>query len=486
MRARHLPSVVALTVATAGAIAIPHQAHAQRLDVFGTRDEASASPAAPLLKGASCVALPDTHPIELDDVILQAICAHPKARQAWAEARAKAAALGIADAAYLPRLNVSTGIERDTLSSTYDESAWGLGSVRQSQNSSSKYAMLNMSWVLFDFGKRGAARREARALLIAANASQDAALQRVLFDAARAFYALREAQATLDATLSIETITADSLAQASAKHAAGAETLADELQARTSHWRAVLERVNAQGKAQAAIGALAVTIGVPADTPLQIAPPEHDRDAGPGIRAGIDQLIAEAKLHHPSLIAARANLDAAVAKVDAARAEGRPTIALVGSLAQNNPSYQQQPLSAPLTRSRSSTIGVQVTIPLFEGFASGYRNAEAHARADARQATLDDTELQVSLEVWKSYHSVQAYSLNLDNSRKLLDDAQHSLAIARGRYRAGVGSFIDLLNAQTALADAQKQRVLAISHWRTARLELAASLGELGLWRDPR
>ncbi len=469
-----------------------------QLDVFRTRGEVAAGPATPRLAGASCNVLPERGPLELGDVMRQAICAHPKARQAWAEARARAAALGLADAAYLPKLNVTAGVERDTLASTYDESAWGLGSISQSQNTSSKYAMANLSWVLFDFGKRGAARREARALLAAANASQNATLQSVLYDAAQAFYALREARATLASTRHVEAITADSLSEASARHAAGAGTLADELQARTSHWRAVLDRVNAQGEARSAAGALAAAMGLPADTALPVAgfdeahaeDRDEDRDgngdAEREIGAGIDQLIAQAKLSHPSLVAARANLDAAYARVDAARAEGRPTISLVGSLTQNNPSYQQQPLSAPLTRSRSSMIGVQVTIPLFEGFASGYRVAEARAQADARQAALDDTELQVSLEVWKRYQSVRADATNLGNSRHLLDDARRSLEIARGRYRAGVGTFVDLLNAQTALADAQKQRVLAISHWRTARLQLAASLGELGLWRESR
>ncbi|ALB14658.1 hypothetical protein ACT79_30375 [Burkholderia pseudomallei] len=82
----------------------------------------------------------------------------------------------------------------------------------------------------------------------------------------------------------------------------------------------------------------------------------------------------------------------------------------------------------------------------------------------------------------ESYQSLQTDTANLDNSKDLLGDAQRSLDIARGRYKAGVGTFTELLNAQTALADAQKQRVQALSKWRTARLKLAASLGSIGLW----
>ncbi|WP_122173707.1 TolC family protein [Burkholderia stabilis] len=457
-------------------------AEAQMLDVFRTRDDVSETPAVPLLRDASCHPLPDAHPLELNDAILQAICAHPQARRAWADARAQAAALGVATAAYLPTLNATAGIQRNTLSTTYDYSMFGTGSISRSQNTSSKYGALNLSWVLFDFGKRGAARRQALALLAAANATQDDTLQTVFFDTAQAFYALRDAQASLDAARQIEATAGESVAEANARHKAGVGTLADELQARTSYRRAVLDRVSAEGSTHAAMGTLAVAIGRDANTAMQITFQESDVGMPDEIGAGIDQLIDAAKQRRPRLVAARAKLDAARANADAARAQDRPTISLVGNLTQNNPSYQQQPQSIPITRSRGSMIGVQVTIPLFEGFAAGYRVEQARAQVDAQEAAVRDTELQVSLDVWKSYHGVQTDMANLVNSRDLLNDAQRALDIARGRYKEGVGAFTELLNAQTALADARKQRVMALSKWRIARLKLAASLGKLGLW----
>lgn len=54
--------------------------------------------------------------------------------------------------------------------------------------------------------------------------------------------------------------------------------------------------------------------------------------------------------------------------------------------------------------------------------------------------------------------------------------------VARGRYKAGVGKTLELLNAQSTLASAQQQRIQAMSNWRAARVKLAASLGRLGMW----
>jgi outer membrane protein len=54
--------------------------------------------------------------------------------------------------------------------------------------------------------------------------------------------------------------------------------------------------------------------------------------------------------------------------------------------------------------------------------------------------------------------------------------------VAQGRYKAGVGSTLELLEAQRAMADAAQQRINALATWRATRLRLAASLGKLGFW----
>jgi outer membrane protein len=304
-----------------------------------------------------------------------------------------------------------------------------------------------------------------------------------LLGAAQAYYDLRDAQGIEAAARAAEDAARESLNEAKARHDAGAGELADQLQAQTTYRRAMLDRVTAQGDVEAARGSLAAAMGLPADSPVQIAPERGPTDLHT-FEQSVSQLMDEAKAQHPKLVAARAKLDAARANVDAVRAQGLPSVALTASLARNNPSYQQQPQQVPVTASRGSSIGIRVTIPLFDGFSSGYRVATARAQADAAEAELQANELQVSLDVWKSYQNLRVDTINLDNSKALLDEARRSIEIARGRYKAGVGTFTELLSAQTALADAEKQRVQAISKWRTARLKLAASLGHLRLDSD--
>ncbi|MPV59423.1 channel protein TolC [Burkholderia sp. HI2761] len=465
-------TAVALTVFMAPACA-------QMLDIYSTRSEVPAEPSASMASVTACGTARERDKLRaltLEDAILLSICSHPQLRQTWSNARAAAADVGVSKAAYWPTLNVTAGIQRDNLTSTYS-----IGS--QTQRSTSRYEMINLSWVLFDFGARGANLDRARALLRAANATNDDTLQSVFYDAAQAFYQMRDAQAAVDAAYEVERAAQESLAEATARHSGGAGTLGDALQAQTTYRKALLDRVSAEGDMQAAVGSLATTLGVDADTPLRIDDVQPMPDRAEFTR-GVSDLISEAKRSHPKLIAARERLEAARDEVRSVRAQSLPTISLTGSMGRNNPSYQQQASLLQLQSSRSNSIGIQISIPLFEGFASGYRIAGAQARADAKEADVRNTELQVSLDVWKSYQSLQTDTANLDNSQHLLETALHSLDIARGRYRAGVGTFTDLLNAQSALADARRQRVLAVSKWRIARLKLAESLGRLGLWND--
>ncbi|KEZ03189.1 channel protein TolC [Burkholderia sp. MSh2] len=453
-------------------------ADAQLLDVYGTRSMTGASPAAPVLRNASCEPTIENRPVDLDDVMLQAVCASPLARQAWANARAQAAQVGVEEAAYLPRLDATTGVERDNLSTTYAEP--GYGGVTQSQNSTSRYLMLQLNWLLFDFGRRSASVRHARDLLEAANAAEASALQTVLFNAAQAYYDLRDAQATADAARASEAAARESLDEARARHDAGAGTLSDQLQAQTSYRRMVLDRVSADGAIESARGALAVAMGLRADAPLQLAP-EASRVAPDDVVREVSRAMDVAMDRNPQLLEARAKLDAARANVDVVRAQNRPSVSLTGSLALNNPSYQQQPSQIPVKSSRGNTIGIQVSIPLFDGFSSGYQIAAAQEQANAAEADLHGSELQVSLDVWKGFHDLQADTSNLDNTEQLLADARQSLDVARGRYRAGVGTMTELLAAQSALADARKLQALAVSKWHTGRLKLATSLGELSV-----
>ncbi|MBK3745898.1 TolC family protein, partial [Paraburkholderia aspalathi] len=138
--------------------------------------------------------------------------------------------------------------------------------------------------------------------------------------------------------------------------------------------------------------------------------------------------------------------------------------------------------SVEATTSLKNSVGVQLTIPIFEGFGRTYQIRQAEAQTELQRDTLDEVQQQVGLDVWTSYQALQTSTHNLDNSATLLDVAHRSYMAAQRRYQVGVGNILELLNAQSSLAGAKRQRIQALTDWRSARLQLASKLGKLGMW----
>lgn len=447
---------------------------------LGPPNEIASEVILPVLGPYLCAPLADGHPVGVTDAVVQAICSNPKIKRAWSSVHAQEAAVGVARAAYFPTLGGRMNAERNSNNVAYDYTEMGGTQLHGEQRSESLSSEIKLGWTLFEFGHRSARLERDRDLLSAAISSRDETLQNVFFSAAQAFYMLEEKRSALDAARRYEDIAARSEDAATAKHHAGAGNLSDELQAKTNHRRAIVERIDAEGEVKAATGKLAVVMGWEANHPLTLA---SDVDLTFPDFAGdsVDHVIDIAMQRRPILRTAKAKLDAQQANEEMARSERMPVLSLVGTLTDVRSHAQHWGSTPPVTRSRGNMIGVQIEIPFFDGFATRYHVAQAHAQVDEQRAEVEDVELQISLEVWGSYNEVKTCEKNLVNSAHLLSDAEAALGVAKGRYQAGVGGFTELLNAQIELAGAQRIRVRSVARLRSARLMLAKSIGRLSL-----
>jgi outer membrane protein len=248
----------------------------------------------------------------------------------------------------------------------------------------------------------------------------------------------------------------------------------DRLQAATALAKATLEKNRALGAYRKALSVLVYAMGVPAEA--QITLPDEP-EAGPA-REGRDlgEWMDRAAKNHPAIAAARAQLEAARQRVAAARSEGLPTIDFAGNYYQNG--YPGQGLLAQKTR--VSTLGVTLTIPLFDGFSTTYKIRGAQAQAGEREADLRDAEHRILTDVIKAHADAASALLNMESSEALLKAAGESLASSQRRYDKGAANILEILNAQGALADAWRERIRCLAEWRSARLRLLAAAGMLG------
>ncbi|MEW6346233.1 MAG: TolC family protein [Pseudomonadota bacterium] len=342
---------------------------------------------------------------------------------------------------------------------------------------------MSLSWVLYDFGGRSAALRNANELLAAAQANQLAVLQTVFGTVAKDFYAAQAVQGTLSAAREVEHTAKTSADAATARTDRGVAAISDQLQAQTAYAEAVVSRTKAESDWASAVGTLASDMNLAPTTQIVLPDVGDGVKPDPEFGESVAALIEDAQHNYPGVAAAVAQVEAAKAKVAQTRAEGLPRLNLVAQYNFNNQPTSLQ-LGFPVfpATHREWYLGFQVTIPIFEGFARTYQVRQAEAQTELQVDLLAEARQQVGLSVWNAYQSLQGATKNLDNSANLLTLARHSFEAAQRRYQIGVGSILELLNAQSALANANKQRIQALTDWRSARLQLASRLGKLGMW----
>jgi outer membrane protein len=452
-------------------------------DPLFTGRSVPATAAAAMLGDASagvCEFGPLPNPLPLQDAVERGLCNNPKTREAWAQVKIQAAGVGMGRAAYLPTVTGNwQGVHDDTVTNVTGFPQFS----SDFRNGALKTDSVSLSWVLYDFGGRKAALQNATALLAAAHASQEAALETAFAAVAKDYYAAQAAQGAFSAAQEIERTANDSFKAATVRVDKGVAPVTDELQAQTSWAEAVVNKTKAQGDWQTALGTLASDMDLDPSVPITLP------DVGDGVAPdrefsnSVADLIQEARRSHPSVMAAEAQVDAAIAKVAETRAEGLPSVSLVAKYSQNNnPTTLQLGLPQFPATGHEWFIGFQLTIPIFEGFVRTYQIRQAEAQTELQRDTLDEVQQQVGLDVWNSYQTLQTTTHNLANSAMLLDVAQRSYTAAQRRYQVGVGNILELLNAQSSLAGAQRQRIQGLTDWRSARLQLAAKLGKLGMW----
>jgi len=420
-------------------------------------DTEAALPLKPALRLGGAVGDPcaDAMPqgaLSLSDVVNLALCNNPQTREVWASSRVQAAQVGVSQGSYFPGVSVSASGNRDT------------------PGASRRTVGLTLSYLLYDFGGRAAGLENARQLLAAASATQDATVQAVFLSAVQSYYQTQATQAALDAAGESERAAKASFDAAEARYLAGSATPADKLQAQTAWSQAMLNRITADGALKKAGGTLANVIGLEANRGVTLEAASTEAVVPADFSRDVNALIEEAKRRRPDLVAAEAQVKAAEASADAARAAGKPTVSLTASNTRTN--------SAGIS-SHGSSLGVSVSVPLFAGYAPTYRIRAAEAQIEARQAQKERVQLQVALDVWNAYQNLVTATQSLRTTADLLQSAEQSERVARGRYRAGVGSILDVLNAQSALASARQQRIQSRLDWNIGRAALAQSMGSL-------
>jgi outer membrane protein TolC len=178
--------------------------------------------------------------------------------------------------------------------------------------------------------------------------------------------------------------------------------------------------------------------------------------------------LATARNQRPELKQATQQISLYDQAIIAAAAGSKPSLSLFGNYGVHNYIFSDD---AAHTRD-GFTVGARVTWPVFDGFLTKGRVDQAKAQRAQAAIDADDARRGVELEVRQAYSDYKQALELLEAQKKTVEGAAEALRLAEARFKAGAGTQLDVLSAQTALTEARSNEIQALYEYNLANANL--------------
>jgi outer membrane protein TolC len=122
-------------------------------------------------------------------------------------------------------------------------------------------------------------------------------------------------------------------------------------------------------------------------------------------------------------------------------------------------------------------LGMTLSIPVFKGFLNKSRVNQEESAFRSLEKDNEQLKQQVGQEVWDAWLSVKESTDRISTSMKATDSAKENLSLAEGEYKEGVGSIIQLTDAQTTFVSAEQNYIQALADYKISTAQLKRTLG---------
>jgi len=319
--------------------------------------------------------------------------------------------------------------------------------------------------LLYDVNHTRDLVRQQQALERVAGASLTTTQAELVLQVKRLFYACVQADRLVEVNAANVRNRRQHLALASARLASGLGLPYDLVRGEAAVADAVYGLTSARRDASQARVALAELMGLDPRTPLELVAKGEEGSVPDAVAAAVDLALTQ----RPEMTRAQAAVDASRHAIAAARTTNSPTVTGSVALLRRGETLFDDPNAV------SVAVGMQWT-PFDAGLQKA-RVAEAEAGLEANQAQLESVRLQVIADISQAFLDLKTAEQRVVTARAQVANAEEARRLAEGRYRAGIGIFIDVIDAQTALDVANTNLVNAETAVAQARAAYARATG---------
>lgn len=253
-----------------------------------------------------------------------------------------------------------------------------------------------------------------------------------------------------------------------AQYNVGLVASSDVLAARTNLADAQTTLITRQNSADVAETDLNIVIGYPVSTSIETADKEMHYLP---YNVTLEQAKAYALLHRATLVKSAMDVKSAEESVKKAKAGYLPTVSLTAD--KNYKSYDNY----RGTSNNGWSVGAKASLDIWDGGSTRntikVREAQLESAKEANLAAVDG----VLHEVQSAYLNLRAAEQTISSTKVAVEEGQESFRIASLRYRAGVGSNLDVLDAETSLTTARNNYVQALYNYNIYVATLEQAVG---------
>ena len=323
-------------------------------------------------------------------------------------------------------------------------------------------AEVSLSQLLFDFGKTVASVDAARKLAEVSRFGIELQRQLVTLAVKEAYintlFAQRlirvQRQALERADLNLKSVRGF--------YDVGTRPKSDVVRAEVDVANARVDNIRADNAERVARVALNTAIGVSATTKFDLV----DSLVYVKVTESSENLVAEALKQRPEYTQAKLLIASSESLLKRSFRDFFPDVVGTGSYGRVRSDLDE-----------SWTVGISLNWSIFDGGNRLARYREAKANLDASQQRLKATELDISREVEQARSTVVETDERIVAAQAAVASAQENFRLVQGRFDAGVGTILDLTDAQLALTQAQNSEALALADFRIALARLDRALG---------
>lgn len=395
--------------------------------------------------------------LTLDEALGTALKNHPQLIEAKENLKGAEAGTGLALANYYPQINISAD---------WSKGRSFLTPLENIKDIEVQTDALYLKQTIYDFGRTSGAAATARGNSAAAGEALAITRQDIAFRVRAAFYLLLAAGKQVTATR--ETVEAREAVfrQAREFFSQGIRSKVDVTRAEANLYSAKTALIRAENNEEIGRIELANAIGVPSLGERTLVEPHSASVAVPEQ----NRVLREAFTNRSELKRLAALKAAATGALKTARSGYLPVLSGAASVGYADRYFPPG--------GNVWTVGLNLTVPIFSGFSTVEQEKQAAAALRAVEAQQDNLKLQIAKEVDSAWLGIREATARMASTEKETAAAEENRILAMGRYQEGVGSIIEVTDAQSQALEAETAHIQAAYDYQTALARLDRAVGK--------